>query len=325
MSFRRRGVQALGLMAVAVLVAVGAMMLRPAPAPPIGMVRVTESKIQPEVSGRIAALPLRTGSPVLAGDVVAVLRSPELAASVAEAQAAVAEAKATRNRVYAGVRAEQVNSAAREIEKAKADATLAQQSFGRVSGLARRDDASQQRLDEARRSLLTAEANVRAAQSHYDEARRGPTAEERVSADASVASAEASLAVLERRLEKLTLRAPAAGIIRMIIGELGEATVPGRTVATIKADGGQWFQFNIREDRLLGLDIGKSVILIEGAEGRTIPARISELRRLGDFATWRAARAVGDYDLNTFAVRADPVNAIAELEPGVTVWLSSSE
>jgi HlyD family secretion protein len=35
------------------------------------------------------------------------------------------------------------------------------------------------------------------------------------------------------------------------------------------------------------------------------------------FATWRAARVVGDHDLNTFLVRADPV----PLQPGMTVWL----
>jgi HlyD family secretion protein len=46
------------------------------------------------------------------------------------------------------------------------------------------------------------------------------------------------------------------------------------------------------------------------------------MRRLGDFATWRAARAVGDYDLNTFAVRADPLDHVDGLEPGMTVWLS---
>jgi hypothetical protein len=38
-------------------------------------------------------------------------------------------------------------------------------------------------------------------------------------------------------------------------------------------------------------------------------------------ATWRAARAVGDYDLNTFVIRADPVGSVAGLQPGMTVWL----
>jgi HlyD family secretion protein len=46
---------------------------------------------------------------------------------------------------------------------------------------------------------------------------------------------------------------------------------------------------------------------------------------LGDFATWRAARAIGDHDLNMFAVRVDPINAVDGPEPGVTVWLSSVE
>jgi hypothetical protein len=45
----------------------------------------------------------------------------------------------------------------------------------------------------------------------------------------------------------------------MVIGELGEATIPGRTVATIKTDDGQWFQFNIREYQLRGIDIGRAV------------------------------------------------------------------
>ena len=56
--------------------------------------------------------------------------------------------------------------------------------------------------------------------------------------------------------------------------------------------------------------------------GKQVSAKISEMRRLGDFATWRAARAVGDHDLNTFSVRADPVEPVAGLEPGVTVWIA---
>jgi HlyD family secretion protein len=65
------------------------------------------------------------------------------------------------------------------------------------------------------------------------------------------------------------------------------------------------------------------VTLTEGRDGKQFPATISEMRRLSDFATWRAARAVGDHDLNTFAVRADPADEAIQLEPGVTVWLAS--
>jgi hypothetical protein len=48
-------------------------------------------------------------------------------------------------------------------------------------------------------------------------------------------------------------------------------------------------------------------MLTEAGTGKQIPVKVTNVRRLGDFATWRAARAVGNHDLNTFAIRADPV------------------
>src|SRR5262249_59523664 len=54
---------------------------------------------------------------------------------------------------------------------------------------------------------------------------------------------------------------------------------------------------------------------------RRIGARITEIIPRGEFATWRAARAVGDYDLNTFLIRADPLDAAPGLQPGMTVSL----
>jgi HlyD family secretion protein len=53
--------------------------------------------------------------------------------------------------------------------------------------------------------------------------------------------------------------------------------------------------------------MGSAVDLI-GADGNNrTPASVTEIIPRGEFATWRVARVVGDYDLNTFLVRADPV------------------
>jgi multidrug resistance efflux pump len=297
--------------------------LRPAPAPAIvGMVRTTEIKIAPEVSGRIAALPVRAGDRVAAGAVVAALGSPELAASVEEARAALGQARAKRDHVYAGVRQEQVDIAARDVDKATADLTLAEEQFRRTSSVASAGYASKQNLDAAQASLAAAKANLAQMQSEFAAAQHGPTAEDRASADAAVTAADASLTVLQRRLEKLQLRAPVDGVVQTVVAELGEATVPGRTVLTLTATAEPWFSFNIREDALHGLDVGTTLTLTASGNGEPISAKITELRRLGDFATWRAARAVGDHDLNTFAVRADPTGPVGGLEPGMTVWIS---
>ncbi len=262
------------------------------------------------------------GNSVKAGDVVAILSNPELSASVVEAQAAVGVAEATRNRVYAGPRQEQVDIASHEVDKATANLVLKQQELGRMSTLAGQGNAPLQTLDNAKAAAATAEADLRTAQSNYDQAKRGPTAEDRGTADATVAAAKASLAVLEQRLAKLTLHAPVDGVVSVVVAEPGEAEVPGRAILTIKADKEFWFSFNVREDLLNGLGIGEQLSLQSANSGAPIPVRVSEIRRLGDFATWRAARAVGDHDLNTFAVRADPLAAPEGLSPGMTVWIS---
>src|SRR5439155_13723815 len=47
----------------------------------------------------------------------------------------------------------------------------------------------------------------------------------------------------------------------------------------------------------------------------------AEIILCGAFANWRAARATGDRNLNTFRVRAEAAEAAADLQPGMTVWL----
>jgi len=323
-SGRRVRTLLIALILAGALAGIATLALGPASPPPIlGMVRTTEIDIEPEVSGRVAALPLQAGDAVKAGAVVALLSNPELAAAVAEAKAAVVEAEAARDRVYAGVRQEEVNMASAEVDKAAANLLLARQELTRTASLAGQGNATLQDLDNARAAETAAEANLRVTQSQFAQAKRGPTAEDRALADANVTAAEAALTVLQRRMDKLTLRSPVDGVIEVVVAELGEAEIPGRTALTISANRQLWFDFNIREDQLAGLDIGAPLTLSQ-AGGNRIGARVTEMRRLGDFATWRAARAVGDHDLNTFTVRADPVGKIDGLEPGMTVWIASA-
>ena len=71
--------------------------------------------------------------------------------------------------------------------------------------------------------------------------------------------------------------------------------------------GQRWAAFNLREDQLNELRIGSRVELIPAGGDAPIYAGIDEIIPRGEFSTWRAARAVGDYDLNTFLIRADPM------------------
>jgi HlyD family secretion protein len=292
----------------------------PAGAPLIGMVRTTEVKIQPEITGRIASIRVKPGDRVTANSVVAELSSPELLASVEEARAALAASRANRANVYAGVRAEEIHIAERDVQKAEADLTLAEEHQRRYAALVGRGGVSKADLDDADASLATARSALAAARSRHEQAVHGPTKEDRASADAAVKAAEASLAVLEQRAGKLTLHSAVNGTVQTVVGELGEAYVPGRTVLVLTTPDVPWFSFNVREDDLKGIDVG-SPLAVTTSDGRMVEAKVTEVRRLGDFATWRAARAVGDHDLNTFAVRVEPVKADGGLQPGMTAWI----
>ena len=176
--------------------------------------------------------------------------------------------------------------------------------------------------DTAKAAVARAAADIAVAEARYAEAQRGPTAEERTLADATVAAAEAARDVVEARAAKMLLNAPADGVIAILASEVGEAVVPGAPVLTMVPDDGIWFGFNLREDALRGVAIGSTASVRASAQGEPINARVTELRNRGDFAAWRAARATGDHDLNTFFVRLDPVAVVPNLAPGETIWLS---
>jgi hypothetical protein len=105
-------------------------------------------------------------------------------------------------------------------------------------------------------------------------------------------------------------------------GGTGEAVVTGEPVLTMIPEHGTWFGFNLREDQLRDLAIRAAVPVRSSGSVEAVDAKLVELRNLGEFAVWRAARATGDHDRNTFFLRLDPVAAATDMMPGQTVWLA---
>jgi HlyD family secretion protein len=287
----------------------------------VGVVRATEVRVEPEVDGQLVSIMVEKGARVHAGDVLARLSAVELTAQADQARAALASATANRNNVYAGVRREQVDSLKAATAKASARLEYVQAQFTRTSTLARQSFESQQALDQAENEAASARADVAEAQANYDAAVAGPTREERAIADAQVQAAAAAVAVLERRLEKMILRAPADGVVSVVAAEVGENVRAGQPILMVEAAGRQWLSFNAREDYLSGLTVGETVsVMRNGADG-AIKSVITELRPLGVFATWQAERVIGDHDRNTLRLRLDPEGEPAGLDPGMTVWI----
>ena len=291
-------------------------------APIVGVVRVTEIRVAPEVSGQLTSIKVHKGDQVRAGDVVAELSALEISASVTQARAALGEAVANRDHVYAGVRAEEIASLAAAIAKAKAKLDYAQAQLTRTATLAQSNNATQQALDEAENDVASARADIAEAEANHDAAVAGPTREERAIADAQVKAAASALAVLERHLDKTILRAPADGVVTVIVAEVGENIHPGQPVLAIEETGKRWLSFNAREDLLRGLTVGAKVDVARPGARELTPAVVTEVVPLGSFATWQAERAIGDHDRSTLRLRLDLQGAQTGFEPGMTVWLN---
>ncbi|WP_426435365.1 HlyD family secretion protein [Bradyrhizobium genosp. P] len=291
------------------------------PVPIVGVVRATEVRVEPEVNGQLVSIAVAKGAQVRAGDVLAKLSAIELTAQADQARAALASATANRNNVYAGVRREQIDSLKSAIAKASSRLDYVQAQLTRTSTLARQSFESQQTLDQAENDVASARGDVEEAQANYDAAVAGPTREERTIADAQVGAAAAAVAVLDRRLDKMVLRAPADGVVSVIAAEVGENVRAGQPILMVEAAGKQWLSFNVREDRLDGLAVGATVSVVRNVANGATKALVTELQPLGIFATWQAERVIGDHDRNTLRLRLDPQGEPASLEPGMTVWI----
>jgi len=136
------------VLGLAATVAFRSKAVRPQPVPILGVVHQTVIRVAPETSGRLTSFQLIAGQKVHKGDVLAVLSSPELAASVQEAKATAASERADRSNIDAGVRKEEVDISAQDVRIAEANLALAQQQYARSAALASEDFASRQQLDE---------------------------------------------------------------------------------------------------------------------------------------------------------------------------------
>lgn len=289
----------------------------------IGIVRETEIHVPAEVIARLDSILVSPGQQVRKGDVLARLDSPELAASVEQSKAAEKQAHADRANVYAGVREEQRAITAHNVEIAKSNVLLAQQQYDRTAPLAAQKYTSQQKLDEAENTLKKAQGNLADLEAQLAQSNAGPTVEQRAIADAKVVLASAATADVEAQLSKTGISAPADGTVGLIVATPGEVISPGQTILTLNVPNERWFSFTVREDRLGTVAIGAPITLVT-PKGTHISGRVTEVLPLGEFAVWRAARAVNDHDLASFLVRIDPTGSTDGIEPGMTVWIDDT-
>ncbi|MCQ2262150.1 MAG: efflux RND transporter periplasmic adaptor subunit [Bacteroidales bacterium] len=297
----------------------GVFALRPEPEVLMGEVAVSEYRVSNKVPGRISEIFVTEGQQVKAGDTLAYISSPEVDAKLKQAQAARSAASAQNNKAKNGARQQQVSAAYEMWQKALVGVDIANKSLERVKKLYDKKVVSAQKYDEVEAQYKAAVATANAAKTQYDLALSGAQDEDKAAAQALVAQASGVVQEVTSYVNDRYLLAPCDGEVAEIYPKRSELVGTGSPVMSILDMSDVWFTFSVREDLLNDLKVGAIVdINIPALGEQTYKAKVTYLKAMASYATWRATKVNGQYDVKSFDVKLVPVDEIPDLRAGMT-------
>lgn len=310
------------LSAVVLITLIGLLTARKPPITLQGQVEATEIRISGKLLGRIDSLLVREGDAVNAGDTLVVINSPIVEAQYRKTEALHRATQEENRKVDRGTRRELVASAYQVWQAAKSQATLTEKTYERIQLLYTDSVVPRQRYDEAEAAMLTARATERSTYEQYRLAQEGLQREDREASRNLVEAAASSVDEVGALLVDARLTAPADGHIAGIYPKRGELVAPGAPIMTLVTLDDAYVVFNIREDLMPHIRMGKQFTVSVPALARTdVPMTVYYISPLGSFATWKSTKEVGTYDMRTFEIRLRPEHRVEGLRPGMTVLL----
>jgi HlyD family secretion protein len=287
-----------------------------------GEADATRFDIAARVDGRVGEIPVVRGQNVAADAVLVRIDNPETIAKREQAVAAKAVADAQLANINVGTRAEVIAARKAELDRAQAGLVLAQKTYERVRELSEHGNAPVARFDQATDTLRESERAVDQAKSAHQQAVNGYTREEREIAAANVGKALADIKAVQSIIDQMVVYAPVASQVYQRNVELGEYVSPGAPLVTLIDLNDLWIHFDLREDLVKTIKVGdRFKVRIPALGDRSITLEVKLIATKGEYASWRATRATGDFDLRTFSIRAYPVDKVPELRPGMSAYL----
>ncbi|MBE0656889.1 MAG: efflux RND transporter periplasmic adaptor subunit [Bryobacteraceae bacterium] len=219
-----------------------------------GTVRArTTSVLSARIMGYIRSINAQAGDTVRAGQTIAVIDAKEIDDAVAQANAAVLEARAA---------VPEVDNA---IAAAKAQLDLAESTMKRMRSLYDQKSITSQEFDEVQARQRMASANHKMAQAKREQL------------NARIAQAESGLAQASVNKVYTEVKAPFAGIVTERKAEPGMLAAPGMPILVIEQAGAYRLEAAIEESRIASVKQGSKVKVRLDSLDRDIEARVSEI------------------------------------------------
>lgn len=290
-----------------------------------GQIEADEYNISGLLPGRIEKIYVEKGEKVRKGDTLIHIVSKEVIAEY-EAQKALENAASLQSeKIDAGSRNQLISITKELWEGAKSDLKLAKTTYNRIKILHEDSIVSQQRKDEAEAIYKSALAAERAAYYQYQIALEGAQEQDKATAKAMAVAAQNNSEVVKALLNDARLTSPISGEVATISLNEGELTSIGTNIMTVLDIDNPYLVLNVREDLLSNFKMGGTILCnIPAIDLKDIPFIVNYISPLGSFATWKATKETGGYDLRTFEIQAVPMIKVYDLRPGMSVLITIS-
>ncbi len=284
-----------------------------------GQVEGTTNRISGKLPGRVVEFYAHEGDTVHAGDTLVHIHSSLADAQLVQAEAMKQVAASQNKKIDAGTRSQLISAAADILAQAEAAVTITKKTYERIERLYSEGVVSEQKRDEAKAAYDAAVASRGAAASQLSLARDGAQREDKEAAAAMVEAAKGGVDQVQAVLEDSYLTAPFDGTIDQVYPEVGELVAMGAPIMSLLRTDDRWVTFNVREELLADLPMGKEFdVMIPALGKKEITVKVYYIRDMGSYATWRSTKSTGSYDSRTFQIKARPTKTVDGLRPGMS-------
>jgi len=310
------------LLVIAAVSIIGSIVLKPEPIMLQGQAEATEVRVSSKIPGRIEKFLVSEGMTVNKGDTLVLIDSPELNAKLMQASSAEDAANAQNLKALKGARTEQITGAFELWQKAEVGVRLAEKTYNRLQNMFAEGVISAQKRDEAEANYQASLSTSKMAKSRYDMAINGAEKEDKLTALALVNRAKGAVSEVESYLSETMLVSPINGEVSDIFPKQGELIGSGAPIMNIVDLNDMWVIFNIREDMLVNIKIGKEIEAFVPALGdKSVKLKINYIKAMASYATFKATKTNGGFDVKSFEVHAKPIEAIEGLRPGMSLMV----
>ena len=229
------------------------------------------------LTARVREVLVNEGAPVEVGDVLVRLESEELKAALAQAEANERQAQAR----LSGLRSTGRLAVQASVTQAESVLVAARAELQRTQDLVSRGFLSQSRLDEARRAVDVAQAQVSAARAQRDA--NADSGTDVAQAQAQLALASAARRSAQVRLKESDISAPAKGKVLSRSVEPGQIVQPGRALLTLALSGPLQLVAQVDERYLEQLAPGQPAqVLADAYPAQAFQARVLSIAPVVD-------------------------------------------